>query len=119
MSNDLHDRATRVVAAALVPAFLGIAGLLAWELLPLPVLPTNAVQVEAHRAEAFDVELAAPASPEIAAAVANPAPTVVVPKPVVAPQKPAVVAPPVKTRHCEEYAMYASGDEKVVLCEWE
>lgn len=113
MSNPLHDRATRVVSIALLPAFLGVFAMLVWGLLPLPTvasgsgLPTrpavdDTVSIPDLRAVAAD----APATS------VNPAPRAISPA-----APPATVKP--KTRHCDEYAMYNGSNDKVLICDWE
>lgn len=103
MSNNLHERATRVVSAALFPAFLGIAGALIWHLQPpVPPIGASAPRVFDDNVYVPDLRSRAERPESFVAPVPKPAPRI----------------EPEKTKHCDEYAMYGGSDEKVLICEW-
>ena len=107
MSNELHRNATRFAAIALVPAFLAIGAGLAWELQPMSVASTGAVQAPAWT-------LVAPEPPAIDVIVGS---VSQVSKPAAKATAVATVAAP-KVQYCETYAMYNSSTEKVRICHW-
>lgn len=114
MSNQLHETATRVVSIALFPVLLAIGGVLVWVNQPLPV--TTAVTSDFQIVAGMPAEEPLP----VAEPTVTVGPVTQVVKPVPIAPKPLAVAPVVpKTRHCEEYGMDKSGDEKVVICQWQ
>lgn len=117
MSNDLHQKATRFVAFALVPAVVAIVGVAAWGLQPPPVVGSDALRTSAWTLVVPD--RARPPSPDVivGAVTAVSRPATIIPATRAAAATTAATAKP-KTRHCEEFAMYNSGHEKVWICEW-
>ena len=115
MSNDLHTKATRFVSYALAPAIVGIAAALVWQSQPPPVFASDALRDVVARIDVPVRPLLLRPSPRVVVGpvtlVSTPAPK---PKPrfvTAVPQKP-------KTRHCDAYPMYSSGEQKVLICEW-
>jgi hypothetical protein len=109
MSNPLHDKATRAVSIALFPVFVALGGTLVWHLQPLP--QTTPLTHVAPRVFDDSVNLPDP----------RPIDSVVeIPTQVITLESKAAPAPaPVKEKVCEEYAMYNSKTEKVLICNWE
>lgn len=111
--SQLHDTATRVVSYALFPAFLAVGGVLVWVNQPIPGTTSVAADLPALALSPEEETLSAPEP------VVTVGPVTIVSKPTPAP-KPLAAAPvKPKTRHCEEYGMDNSGEEKVVICKWQ
>lgn len=122
MSN-LHERATRVVTIALIPALLALGGVAAWQLQVLPVMPsasTATITLEAPRASDDTLTVPRPAVEQLVEPLSTqPEPATVESQGKVLPPPRAAETPKPKERRCDEYAMYGSGKEKVWICEWQ
>ncbi|MGZ5971016.1 MAG: hypothetical protein ACXWP4_25275 [Polyangiales bacterium] len=119
MSN-LHDRATRAVSIALVPALLAIGGVLAWELQLLPTAVLDApVATEARRVTDDTLNVPRLSSAAIERLSVQSAKVETKPSAVVAAPRASATAHPPKVRHCDEYAMFGPGGEKVWVCDWQ
>jgi hypothetical protein len=107
MSNPLHDRATHAVSIALFPVFVALGGTLVWHLQPLP--STTPLTNVAPRV--FDDSVNLPDPRPIDSVVEIPTQVIKLETKATPPRVPEKV--------CEEYAMYNSKTEKVLICNWE